>query len=116
MTGRTRIPFGRKQPNAWGLYDMLGNVREWCQDGATSDLGEDSEGWGRRYGSDTVVDPFHAPLDRHSTRVVRGGSWGHDARHVRAAYRSAYHREARNGRSGFSSGPRSSVERRSRSQ
>ena len=93
-------PVRLKQPNAWGLYDMLGNVREWCQDGATSDAEEDSEGWGRRYG-DGVTDPMLPPSKEHSLRVVRGGSWRSDARYVRAAYRDASPRELRSDISGF---------------
>jgi formylglycine-generating enzyme required for sulfatase activity len=58
-------PVGLKRANAWGLYDMLGNVWEWC-----ASLWE---------GSEEVGASAH--------RVIRGGSWGNDARDVRAAYR-----------------------------
>jgi formylglycine-generating enzyme required for sulfatase activity len=54
-------PVGVKKPNAWGLYDISGNVWEWCND---------------RYGSYTAevqTDPCGA--DTGSCRVVRGGSW-----------------------------------------
>lgn len=66
-------PVGRKQPNAWGLFDMLGNVYEWC---------EDAYEHGRDRGP--VLDP-HVP--EGSGRVIRGGSWDAYARRVRAAYR-----------------------------
>jgi len=63
-----------KQPNAWGLYDMLGNVWEWCADGL------------RDYGEDFVIDPV-GPLDAGADRVFRGGSWLNGARHCRSAVR-----------------------------
>jgi formylglycine-generating enzyme required for sulfatase activity len=64
----------QKQPNSWGLYDMLGNVWEWCEDWWQGNLGSESaEGpKGTREGAD---------------RVIRGGGWFDVARVVRAAYR-----------------------------
>jgi formylglycine-generating enzyme required for sulfatase activity len=73
-------PVKRKRANPWGLYDILGNVWEWCQDhwhdhyeGAP----DDGSAW---LSSDTGAD-----------RVLRGGSWNDIARYVRAAYRSLAH-------------------------
>jgi formylglycine-generating enzyme required for sulfatase activity len=65
---------GQKLPNAWGLYDMLGNVLEWCDDGR------------RDYEQDTMRDPI-GPTGADAARVFRGGSWLHSARVVRAAFR-----------------------------
>lgn len=69
---RTR-PVGQYLANPFGLYDMHGNVREWCQD----DL--------RRYTRRPQVDP-RGPLSG-TYRVVRGGSWYYGAEDSRAACR-----------------------------
>jgi len=55
-------PVGKKQPNAYGLYDMLGNVREWC-----SDMYD-------HYGSASQINP-NPQSTSYSFRVWRGGSW-----------------------------------------
>ena len=71
-------PVGRKLPNAWGLYDMLGNVNEWCRDS-----------WhpGAPYPKGPRVDPVG---EGGSYRVIRGGSWSEHARFLRAAYRRGF--------------------------
>ncbi len=79
---------GEKLPNTWGLYDMLGNVLEWCCDG-----------W-RDYPDTAAVDPIGA-AEAGARRVVRGGCWVYSARFVRAAYRGADGPGRRNDALGF---------------
>ena len=69
-------PVGEKKPNAWGLYDMHGNVYEWCQD------------WFGPYRSGLATDPTGATSG--SYRVIRGGSWYSFARNCRSADRGRY--------------------------
>lgn len=72
-------PVGQKAPNAWGLYDMSGNVLEWCQD------------WYGDYPTSAVPDPT-GPLSG-SFRVRRGGSWLYFSAYCRSAFRNGHNNE-----------------------
>jgi len=86
-SGNETHSVGQKQPNAWGLYDMLGNVWEWCQD------------WYGGYPDGEVIDPVGSSSG--SVRVNRGGSWISDARDVHAANRNYVAPGSRSNRLGF---------------
>jgi formylglycine-generating enzyme required for sulfatase activity len=86
-SGDTAHPVGGKKPNAWGLYDMHGNVFEWCQDRHGD------------YPSGFVTDPTGAAsgLDR----VCRGGSWFRSGTNCRSADRSWSTPDGRDDNLGF---------------
>jgi len=64
------------EPNAWGLYDMLGNVSEWCSDKYLVDLG-----------TDPVTDPCNR--DGIPDRAIRGGTYENAPARIRAASRTS---------------------------
>ena len=71
-------PVGMYRPNAFGLYDMLGNVSEWCRDRYQRDY----------YAKSPETDPEGPSSGFH--RVLRGGSWCNSQSHVRCAYRTQF--------------------------
>lgn len=73
-SGNQTNEVGQKKPNAWGLYDMSGNVYEWCGD------------WFGDYPTGRATDPTGAPGG--SYRVRRGGSWYCGPQHCRSAGRN----------------------------
>lgn len=77
----------QKRPNAWGLYDMLGNVWEWTAD------------WYGPYPGGSVNDPRGPASGK--IRVLRGGSWGNGPAFVRVSVRSGNEPENRSNVVGF---------------
>lgn len=69
-------PVAHLAPNAWGLFDMLGNVYEWCADGQLE------------YNPNLSIDPT-GPSDVGVDRVIRGGSWSYSKNYVRATVRDS---------------------------
>ncbi len=69
-------PVASFRPNPWGLYDMSGNVAEWCSDWYSGD-----------HEVSHLVDPVGAPRGEH--RIVRGGRWFEGVHEARSAYRTS---------------------------
>lgn len=70
-------PVGSFAPNGYGLYDMVGNIDEWCWDW-----------YGKPYGQPTTVNPTGPTSSLNGDRVLRGGDWNGPAYSARCANRS----------------------------
>ena len=80
------LPVGKKHPNAWGLYDMHGNVWEWCRD------------WADGYHGD-VIDPVGP--ESGSIRIRRGGGWRVSSKQCRSEWRGSSEPSVRDENLGF---------------
>jgi formylglycine-generating enzyme required for sulfatase activity len=86
-SGEKSQPVGSKRPNPFGLFDVYGNVAEWCWD------------WMGDYSKDTLINPTGPKTGRY--RVLRGGAWDTYDTDISSASRSAMLPEKPNKSNGF---------------
>jgi formylglycine-generating enzyme required for sulfatase activity len=90
---RKTHPVGQKKPNALGLYDMSGNVFEWCMDAYDSDFYKSHEA--------KKLNPLNGNYEFNSYRCLRGGSWYNDFFNCRVRSRLNFYPRHRYNGSGF---------------
>jgi formylglycine-generating enzyme required for sulfatase activity len=87
---KTTTPVGNYSPNAWGLYDMHGNVWEWCLDH-----------WHSNYNGAPTDGSAWLSDEQSSSRLLRGGSWSYNPGACRSASRDNFYPVARYSNTGF---------------
>jgi len=87
--GKGTFPVGTKKPNPLGIYDLSGNVWEWCEDWYDENF----------YKNNPKKDPVN--ISKTSYKSLRGGSWGVSLNDCRVAYRGGLYPNSRDYYSGF---------------
>ena len=91
-SGKETRSVGLKKPNGFGLYDMSGNVWEWCWDWSSADYSTESQ-------QGSVENPIGSSTGSH--RVIRGGIWANQPKKGRVSYRMGYYPTTRDFLIGF---------------